>query len=126
MITVRKLQSLPPHTRLRKIIRLLDGFVRYGVPPDPPYLRALAGEAARTAASLARRTESAGALERVLEDPHDREQILRQIDALRYELRALCGEPVADWDLLSPAGYGASGPAQDAAPAAVPEEGDRR
>ena len=41
MITLRKLRQLPAPTRLRKIVRLLDGFVQYRSRPDDTYLEDL-------------------------------------------------------------------------------------
>ena len=100
MITIRKLQSLPPGTRHRKIARLLESWERTGEFPDDRYLRDLAvsiegdsdlpasvRDAARTL-----RPEEAGI-------PDD---LLRAANALRHALSRHLGAEPADWDLLAP------------------------
>ncbi|MEE8440724.1 MAG: TrmH family RNA methyltransferase [Spirochaetia bacterium] len=100
MISLRKLRVLPPDTRRRKMVRLLDGFVQYGSLPDLRYLEGLL--------HLIRETSPEGsaiAPPPILAET-DNETTLRFIDKLRYELRSQLGIPVGDWDLLPPAGYG--------------------
>ena len=100
MITLRKLRKLPPDTRLRKVVRLLDGFVHYRSLPDHRYLEGLLDLISETSpgdTAIVPPPTAAGA---------DNEAILRVLDNLRYELRSRLGIPVGDWDLLPPAGYG--------------------
>lgn len=103
MITLRKLRRLPPDTRLRKMVRLLDGFVHYRSLPDIRYLEGVV--------DLVRETLPGGSV--IVLPPTlagaDSEMTLRFIDNLRYELRSRLGIPVGDWDLLPPAGYGVAG-----------------
>ncbi len=135
MITIRKLQSLPDRTRVRKIIRLLDGIVQYGSFPARPYMLSMlalipedltAASAALPSLRIALegaphdllsqtlQSESQKEHESAADSPEapkanlavERSRLVRLADALRYELRTATGEPVADWDLLPPAGYG--------------------
>jgi TrmH family RNA methyltransferase len=109
MITLRKLQQLPPPTRLRKIVRLLDGFVQYRTRPESAYLEGLV-EIARDVVNTipeGRVENNRDPLE--VPDPPaaaDDEALLRYFDDLRYRLRSRQEIPVGDWDLLPPAGYG--------------------
>lgn len=100
MITLRKLRRLPPDTRLRKMVRLLDGFVHYRALPENRYLEGLLDLISETSpgdTAIALPPTVAGA---------DNETTLRILDNLRYQLRSRLGIPVGDWDLLPPAGYG--------------------
>jgi len=101
MITLRKLRRLPPDTRLRKMVRLLDGFVQYRALPEPRYLEGLL--------DLIREISPGGsvAVPPILAGLND-EETLRLVDNLRYDLRARLGITVGDWDLLPPAGYGSA------------------
>jgi RNA methyltransferase, TrmH family len=103
MITLRKLQRLPPATRLRKIARLLDGFVEYRSPPEAAYLDGLLRLIRETQPGLA------NAVPPFSDADTDAESAMRWIDGLRYQLRARLGIAPGDWDLLPPAGFGASG-----------------
>lgn len=112
MITLRKLKSLPEDTRLRKIVRLLDGCVRYSSLPDPGYLGGII-ELIREALPRAESdiadalSAAASAVSEASSRPTpDSDPALRAIDDLRHALRAGLGIPVGDWDLLPPAGFG--------------------
>lgn len=100
MITIRKLRHLPPDTRLRKAVRLLDGFVQYRSLPDLRYLEELLD-------LIREMTPGDTASPPRIHANADIETTLRFIDNLRHDLRSRLGIPVADWDLLPPAGYGA-------------------
>lgn len=76
-------------------MHLLDGFARYRQLPDPGYLTELVDVI----------REQLPNLRSQLPDPGDPE-IVRGVDSLRHEIRLQLGMPVADWDLLPPAGYG--------------------
>jgi TrmH family RNA methyltransferase len=102
MITLRKLSRLPPDTRLRKMVRLLDGFVEYRSLPEVGYLTGLL--------RLIRETSPGITAPPVPANVHaNPENALRLIDDLRYELRSLLGVTTGDWDLLPPAGFGPGG-----------------
>jgi len=112
MITIRKLQSLPRKTRLRKTVHLLEMLQRDCVadrPVDVRYLREMAelvrdderlGERLREAARVASgvRAQSASAPPAVTGGPAP----CRAIDALRNALLAELGREPAEWDLLLP------------------------
>ena len=102
MITLRKLRRLPPDTRVRKIVRLLDGFVQYRALPETRYLEGLLDliREISPGVSVAVPPIPAG-----LND----EETFRLVDNLRYDLRSRLGITVGDWDLLPPAGYGTAG-----------------
>jgi TrmH family RNA methyltransferase len=107
VITIRKLRTLPETTRLRKAILLLDGFVQYRTVPDPRYLADLVAVIVELIPDL---SEASSRL--VLEtDPASPDRFFRAVDGLRHEVRAHRNLPVADWDLLPPAGYGPAGAA---------------
>lgn len=112
MITLRKLETLPPRTRLRKIIRLLDGYVRYRESPDERYLEGLIRLARDAAGKLGSFGDGADLLPDA--DPDTRSprgapeaDPFRFIDSLRYALRSIIDAPAGDWDLMPPAGFGA-------------------
>ena len=100
MITLRKLASLPHETRIRKIVRLLDGFVEYRFLPPMSYLDGLLRLIGETVQGVT------GPLALPSPEVTETEAHLRIVDNLRYELRSLLGVPVGDWDLLPPAGFG--------------------
>lgn len=102
MITLRKLRTLPPATRLRKIVRLLDGFVHFRHVPDMQYIAGLA-ELVRDTLPAAVPSAETFARSQAVRTESD---LLRQVDTLRYELRQHVEMPVADWDLAPPAGFG--------------------
>lgn len=113
MITVRKLASLAPRTRLRKAARMLEGWVRTASPPGERYLddflALLADDAAapyqvRTLASRFR-ANVAGARPgggRSSETVASGEALVRVLDDLRHALLAELGAEPAEWDLLPP------------------------
>ena len=101
MFSLSKLRELPPRTRLRKILRILQAIEadRHGAVPDAAYrdglLALLSAHAPAEISALARsvRAEAAGGA-----DPH---ALLRGLNAIRHALlRALNAEP-AEWDLVS-------------------------
>lgn len=94
MISIRKLQTLPPDTRIRKTVRLLDSFVRYRKLPDPGYLRGLLR-------IIGDQLPDIGLPAGNWTDPS-----IRMIDDLRHRVRRVLNIPSADWDFLPPAGYG--------------------
>jgi TrmH family RNA methyltransferase len=121
MITIRKLQSLPRKTRLRKTVHLLEMLQRdclAGRPVDVRYLREMAAlvrdderlgerlrEAARVASEVRGPSASApppatGAPEPP--EPRAARDECRAIDALRNALLAELGREPAEWDLLLP------------------------
>ncbi len=103
MFSLSKLGELPPRMRLRKIVRILQGFeveAGSGLAPDAAYLRGLVrlfderlSRGLEAELPLLRRT-----LERAARDPVG---LLRAINALRHGiLRVLRAEP-AEWDLVN-------------------------
>lgn len=104
MFSLRKLERLPPRTRLRKLLvmirdeeqRLLDG-----APPQqgdlPPLLRS---EAFLSALSAERRGEARQRLPALAGAPAE---ALRALNGLRHTIMAELGVPWAEWDLLVPA-----------------------
>ena len=126
MITVRKLQSLPDTTRLRKTARLLESWVRSHELPSASYLRALMGmvQADETLPALVR--ARAAALSSAMkstnnegEEPVHPMDAVRAVDTVRHLLLQHLGEEPAEWDLI-PTGAGAANPnattAGDSAP----------
>lgn len=113
MITIRKLQSLPRKTRLRKTLHLLEMLQRdclAGRRVDLRYLREMAelvrdderlGGRLREAARVASELREASGATSVPESPAARERC-RAIDALRNALLAELGREPAEWDLLLP------------------------
>jgi RNA methyltransferase, TrmH family len=113
MITIRKLQSLPRKTRLRKTVHLLEMLQRDCVAAgrvDVRYLREMAElvrdderlgerlrEAARTASELREPSQATA-----VRDPFGALEPCRAIDALRNALLAELGREPAEWDLLLP------------------------
>lgn len=113
MITIRKLQSLPRKTRLRKSVHLLEMLQRdcvAGRRVDVRYLREMAelirdderlGERLREAARVASEVrEPSGAT--AVTDPSVARESCRAIDVLRNALLAELGREPAEWDLLLP------------------------
>ena len=100
MITLRKLRLLPPDTRLRKIVRMLDGFVYYRTVPESRYLSGLFN----LIQEILPRGVPAASTAMISGENHERS--LRIIDNLRYELRSLLNIAIGDWDLQAPSGYG--------------------
>lgn len=108
MITIRKLQSLPRKTRLRKTVHLLEMFQRdcvAGRHVDVRYLREMAelvrdderlGERLREAARVASEARGPSPATPAAPEP------CRAIDALRNALLAELGREPAEWDLLLP------------------------
>ncbi len=99
MITIRKLAELPAPTRRRKIVRLLESWMRERQWPDPAYLDRLARlveadaelpEAVRLAAHGLRGGQQT--------------DLPRATDHLRHLLMRHLGIAPGDWDLLPPAG----------------------
>ena len=119
MITIRKLQSLPRKTRLRKTVHLLEMLQRdclAGRPVEVRYLREMAalvrdderlGERLREAAGVASEVRAPSAPPPATGAPEPPEpraarDECRAIDALRNALLAELGREPAEWDLLLP------------------------
>lgn len=107
MITLRKLESLPRKTRLRKTVQLLEAFerdCRAGREIDLRYLAGMAG--------FLRDDERIGvrvrdAADRLTARPEPSlARICRNIDALRNALLRELGREPAEWDLMLPEGAG--------------------
>ncbi len=110
MITLRKLASLKPGTRLRKIIVLLQGFEKElgeGGLSDVQYVRGLLQQLMSTVDSPEIRLESGdsrrviAAAESLLADITAKNLPLlhRRINSLRHLLLLETGNSAADWDL---------------------------
>ena len=109
MITIRKLAQLPPATRRRKIVRLLESFEREQRAPGPEYLSGIIriletdAELPQTvrlaAGDLAAGDPAAVAPER-----------FRAINRMRHLLMRHLQMSPGDWDLLPPAGVPGSRP----------------
>ena len=112
MITIRKLASLAPNTRRRKIVRLLEGWQRDGNPPEERYLAGVLDLLVRDDELPAEVREAA----RVAGEPHREDATIRALETLRHLLMRHLGMEAGDWDLLGPAGV--AGRARDAAPPA--------
>ncbi len=119
MITIRKLQSLPRKTRLRKTVHLLEMLQRdclAGRRVDVRYLREMAalvrdderlGGRLRDAARAASEVRGPSTATEVPEpscpsEPRTAREPCRAIDALRNALLAELGREPAEWDLLLP------------------------
>ena len=116
MITLRKLATLPPRTRLRKAARLLDEFeerLRRGREVERPYLRDLArmlaadhfepGASIGSSGDRMDRVQAAGnSLAELLTEPASPETILRLANNLRHAVLTYLGEAPGEWDLRSP------------------------
>ncbi len=113
MITLRKLASLKPGTRLRKIIVLLQGFEKElgeGSFSDVLYFRGMLQQLLGTVDSPEISFESGGprrvkaAVEALLSDIDDADLpvLQRRINSLRHQLLLETGNSAADWDLLVP------------------------
>jgi TrmH family RNA methyltransferase len=103
MFPLSKLGELPPKTRLRKVVRILQGFevdAAGGIAPDTAYLDGLLR---LFDDRLARGVQSElAALRGALEATGRSVDLPRAINALRHGiLRALHAEP-AEWDLVNP------------------------
>ncbi|MFW6215577.1 MAG: TrmH family RNA methyltransferase, partial [Alkalispirochaetaceae bacterium] len=130
MISLRKLHSLPPPTRLRKIVRLLDGFERSkrrGERLDGEYilgllaeLEALLGPRQPDRSSGRREPLAAeAALFAAIRELQAAPNELRRLNRLRNRLEAHLGKEPADWDLLGE-------PGEEHQERSTREEGQRR
>ncbi len=111
MITLRKLQSLPIRTRLRKSARLLAEFesrIRRGGAVERVYLTGLAAtlkddavsdEVTACAAALGKAARATAPREPT---PGAPSLLLRVVNDLRHALLAALGEHPAEWDLTAP------------------------
>jgi len=104
MIGITKLARLPEATRLRKILRLIQGWEtalsEAGRPGfDGAYAAAVLKLLAESAPAAAGLPEAAAALEH----PSDRAGLARALNGLRHSLLAALGESAADWDFAPPA-----------------------
>lgn len=116
MITIRKLQSLPRKTRLRKTVHLLEMLQRdcvAGRHVDLRYLREMAelvrdderlGGGLREAARVASEVRGPSAATEVRQPPEPRaaRHHCRVIDSFRNALLAELGREPGEWDLLLP------------------------
>jgi len=104
MFTLSKLRELPPKTRLRKIVRILQGFeidAAAGRPVDTGYLGGLF-RVFDERLSRGLEPELPG-LWQALEQPVDPPTVARAVNALRHGiLRVLHAEP-AEWDFIDAA-----------------------
>jgi TrmH family RNA methyltransferase len=113
MITIRKLQSLPRKTRLRKTVHVLEMLQRdclAGRRVDLRYLREMAalvrdderlGERLRAAARMASETHEASQAA-TAQAPTPSRGTCRAVDAFRNALLGELGREPAEWDLLLP------------------------
>ena len=105
MIPIPKLASLPPKTRLRKILRILQAAeleLQGGGPVHSEYLGAVAGLLAGDPRADGATRQAAAALQAEL--PGSGPQARRALNRTRHALLvALAAEP-AEWDLLEPGG----------------------
>jgi TrmH family RNA methyltransferase len=108
VITIRKLQSLPPSTRRRKIVRLLESWERSRELPDGRYLRDLAALVETDGQLPDRVREAAVAAGVAIDRDADVADRFRAVNALRHALMAFLRAEPAEWDLLPPAGSLAS------------------
>lgn len=99
MITIRKLATLPVATRRRKIVRLLESFVRDQRWPARSYLDGLAA-VLEADAELPQSVREAAAALRSKEQADTR----RAANHLRHLLMRHLGITPGDWDLIPPAG----------------------
>jgi TrmH family RNA methyltransferase len=115
MITIRKLQSLPASTRRRKIVRILESWVREGTVHDRRYTRELLATV-RDDEGLPEAVRDAG---RSAADTLD----LRAVDRLRHLLMQHLRMEPGEWDLIPPRrqSFGGEG---DTSPGAEASAGD--
>jgi TrmH family RNA methyltransferase len=121
VITIKKLNSLPPMTRLRKIVLLLQAEEREldrGRPPHREYLASLCrlladeprcGEEVRNAAAACVRLCGAP-------DSPPPDRLLRAVNEVRHALLRSLGAEPAEWDLLNPAATGLDAAARTVLP----------
>ncbi|MBN1836383.1 MAG: TrmH family RNA methyltransferase [Spirochaetales bacterium] len=105
MIPVRKLSTLPPTTRLRKIVRLLQGVelgLERGIAPDLSYLASCSVLVAGQTRLRASVRERARVLAACCTEGRSSTELRRAVNALRHGLLEALGEPPAEWDLLLP------------------------
>jgi TrmH family RNA methyltransferase len=104
VLTLRKLQSLPPRTRRRKIERVLQSMevaARRGVLPDEGYLAGLLELLANDPGISAHAKERITArFDRRLLHAGDSRLAVRMIQVLRDHLLAEMGAQPSEWDLL--------------------------
>jgi len=103
MFSLRKLERLPPRTRLRKLLVMIrdeEQRLASGGAIGPGDLVPLIGsEAFLSALSRDRRDEAAGRQSGLTAS---REDALRALNALRHTIMTELGVPWAEWDLLLP------------------------
>lgn len=115
MISIRKLESLPRDTRLRRIVKLLEQAVSETSAPPPRYLQSLCrlirkDVGSAQGASSDHGTSSAqtmAAVQRLVDLDHTERdtgnlELVRLLDDLRHAIMGVLGIDVADWDLLHP------------------------
>ncbi|HDQ14785.1 MAG TPA: TrmH family RNA methyltransferase [Sediminispirochaeta sp.] len=106
MITVRKLLALPPKTRYRKVISLLESWERslaQGARWDKDHAGRIFRMLAESSADLPERErECAQRLYKSPSEGGDGDRLLRELQNLRYGLMELVGASPADWDLFDP------------------------
>ncbi|MFO7731427.1 MAG: TrmH family RNA methyltransferase [Spirochaetia bacterium] len=104
MISLRKLRSLPPKTRIRKIITMLEELesqLKHGEVPDSYYIREvlqlLEGDDKVLSAELR------GEVGRLIQLPVElSEAFLHSLHNVRYGIMAALGIVPADWDFFDP------------------------
>ena len=103
MITVRKLSSLPPRTRLRKIERTLTS-VEYkleeGASVNTPYIISLLALLKQEPHLALWVYQCIDELEVLLGGPSKAQSLIRAFSTIRSGIRQYLGEEPADWDLI--------------------------
>ncbi len=101
MITIRKLESLPATTGLRKAARLMQGFegdIKSGINPTPVYLRDLFNYILHSPELHADQHVLAEGI--VNDYTQKKESLLRTCNRMRHLLLTHLDETPADWDLI--------------------------
>jgi TrmH family RNA methyltransferase len=107
VISIAKLSTLPPKTRLRKAVLLLQAMelaCRRGSAPGLDYTSSLAGLLQREPKLSEEARREASRLERwgPESEPPEASELLRALNGLRHALLRQLGAEPAEWDLLEP------------------------
>ena len=107
MISVPKLASLPPRTRLRKAVLILQAAeleLERGQPGRPDYWREVAVLLAADAGAGEEARREARALAAAAGSGFSPNELRRALNRTRHALLARLGAEPAEWDLLAPGG----------------------